>query len=143
MGNSLHQVGEDELVVLSQEEILSQTKYIYKHPRLLSTSHAGLDLRLLNGVLKLQIAKKGKLLTYGTVVVFTKEGLCLTANHCLEANASKEKVNAPKVKINTSKENVNTSKLKIDLPAWLSSARLGSHVKSVRPCFSPQLLDKK
>lgn len=72
-------------VVLSQEEVLSQTEYVYQHPCLISTRSAGFDVRLLNSILRLEIVQRKVVTCYGTAVVFSREGLCLTANHCLEA----------------------------------------------------------
>jgi hypothetical protein len=43
-----------------------------------------LDLKLLNAVLRLQLANRGQLVTYGIAVVFSREGMCLTAYQCLE-----------------------------------------------------------
>ena len=43
------------------------------------------DIKMLNAVLRLQVVKKGELITYGIAVVCSKEGMCLTMNHCLEA----------------------------------------------------------
>ena len=79
-GMLLH-VGEENLIVTSQEETLLQTEYIYQHPHLLSIA----NIKMLNAVLRLQVVKKEKLITYGTTVVCSKEGMCLIANHCLEA----------------------------------------------------------
>jgi len=81
-GALLHR-DEEGLVVLSQEAQLSQENYTYEHPRN-PPSFEGLDQTLLNAVLRLELVKKGVLEIIGTAVVYSKEGLCLTTEHCLE-----------------------------------------------------------
>ncbi|KAG0610255.1 hypothetical protein M758_7G050800 [Ceratodon purpureus] len=77
--------GEENLIVTSQEENLSQIEYIYQHSDVAISDTTGLDNKILQVVLRLQVVKKGELVTYGTAVIFNKKGMCLTVNHYLEA----------------------------------------------------------
>ena len=81
-GALLH-VGGEGLVVTSEEDTLSQKEYKYEHPSQCVNTN-GLDRELLNAVLRLQLANGGQLVTYGIAIVLSREGMCLTANQCLE-----------------------------------------------------------
>jgi hypothetical protein len=73
---------EDGLVVLSQEEVLSQPTYSYVQLGVEGEAD-GFALKLNSAVLRLQAPKRGEVTTIGTTVVCSSDGLILTASHCL------------------------------------------------------------
>jgi hypothetical protein len=78
---ALYHEGKDGIVILSQEEVLSQDVYIYAHP----TSALALETHnsMKRAVWRLSIEQKGTSETIGSAVVVTASRLCFTTFHCI------------------------------------------------------------
>jgi hypothetical protein len=82
LGGCLMHVDEDGLIVLLQEEVLSQPTYSYVQPGVEGEAD-GFASKLSLAVLCLQARKRGELTTIGMAVVCSSDRLILIASHYL------------------------------------------------------------